>query len=773
MLHHLTLQRRLHRLSFVLVYIVLIISLAALVGWVLGIAFLKRPFGTDVAMNPLTATLFIISGIAFIVLKKDEKRYRYVSLTLTALVALVALLKLIGLLFQLNIPIDYFLLRHTLLQDGFTGADKMSMTVGAAVCFVLYSVILFLLSGKRINAFITGQVCIVFLLAIAWFSFIGYLFRVDIFYKVFTYIPMAIHAAVCFLLLALAALFVVPDKGIMWLLTSRYEASITARRLIPVAIILPTLLGFLRLGGHWQDMFTVEFGTAILVLSITILFLATIWYNATLLVAREKENEQTQDILRYNNSLLQNISDAIFSTDITLTIKTWNRHAETLYGFHSQDVMGKNLESVLKTEYPGESFQAIGEKFMANGYWAGELIHFTQAGHKLNVYISTSLLRNQKGEPTGTVTVVRDISQRKRAEELLIESELRLQSILDTYDGPIYAKDKEGRYIVWNKACEKTAGYTAAEAIGKSAEELFPADVARLAMERDEQIFASKKPRQFDWEWDTGNEKRMFSIILFPMYNAKGAVYGSCGLAIDITLRKALEQNLREFNTMLEKEVKERTILLQELTEHLHTVRETERIDIAREIHDELGQQMTVLKMDVSMLKRKLPAGDEAIDEKITEMTNMINQTINTIRRIASQLRPALLDDMGLTAAMEWHLKDVEKRFDIKTIFVYSDIPHALPEKIKTGMFRILQESLTNVARHANASTVEVALRYENHALQLTVTDNGKGFEPDKMTRKTLGLLGMKERAATMNGTYIIESRPGKGTVVKVKTVLE
>ncbi|MFT3702551.1 MAG: PAS domain S-box protein [Agriterribacter sp.] len=772
MLNHLKLQDRLHALSFVLVYIVLIISSAALAGWMLDIEFLKRPFSTDVAMNPLTAILLIISGIASIMLWKGGKAYRYPGLSLAGLVAILALIKLIGLHTQINIHIDHFLLKNKLLQDGLT-VDKLSMTVGASICFVLNSAILFLLSSNRVKAFIISQVCIIVLLAIAWFSFIGYLYDVDIFYKLFTYVPMAIHAAVCFLLLALASLFVTPDKGIMQLLTSKYEASITARRLIPIAIILPTLLGFIRLGGYWHQAYTLEFGTAALILSITILFMISIWYNATLLVAREKENEKVQDILRYNDSLLQNISDAIFSTDISLNIRTWNRHAEILYGYAAAEVIGKNLEAVLRTAYPGESFEAIGKHFMEKGSWAGELTQFTKSGDKLNVYISTSLLRDQNNVPTGTVTVVRDISQRRKAEDLLAESELRLQSIIDTYDGPIYAKDKEARYIVWNKACEKTAGYTAMEAIGKSADELFPPAAAKLARERDEEIFALKMPRQFDWEWDVGTQKKLFSIILFPMYNSKGEVYGSCGLAIDITSRKELEKNLREFNTKLEKEVEERTILLRELTEHLNTVRETERMEIAREIHDELGQQMTVLKMDVLMIKRKLPGGDNEIDEKIDEMVDMINQTINTIRRIASQLRPAVLDDMGLTAAMEWQLKDMEKRFNITTLFVHNDIPPVLSEKTKTGMFRILQESLTNVARHSNASRVEATLTYENNKLQLTVKDNGKGFDLDKMTRKTLGILGMKERAAAMNGTYLIESTPGKGTLIKVETAPE
>ncbi len=261
-------------------------------------------------------------------------------------------------------------------------------------------------------------------------------------------------------------------------------------------------------------------------------------------------------------------------------------------------------------------------------------------------------------------------------------------------------------------------------------------------MERDKEIYISKKPIQYEWEWQRAGESKIFSIILFPMYNLRGELYGSCGVALDITSRKKLEQNLREFNIELEKEVKQRTILLRELAAHLNTVRENERIEIAREIHDELGQQMTVLKMDISWLKRKLPDAELEVSEKLNELIDMVNQTINTVRRIASELRPGVLDHLGITAAIEWQLKELEKRTGIKTKFTYADVPAALPEKVKTGVFRILQESLTNVARHANASSVEVDLTGAGKKLVLRIADNGDGFDSNNMTRKTLGLLG-------------------------------
>lgn len=774
MLNNVKLQHKLYKWSFVLVYAVLFISASVIAAWMLNIDFLKGSLHVRIAMNPMSAVLFILSGISFLLLKKEKITYRYAGYAIAAFISVTALVKLIGLYPPLDIRIDYFVLGSKLMQQQ-QGVieDTSAMSIASAVCFFFNGIVLFLISSKQSRFFFAGQVGIVFMLIVAWFSIIGYLYRVDAFYRLFTHVPMAVYSALCFLMLSFAHLFAYSNQGIMYLLTSRYTAGITARRLIPMAIIIPTLLGFLRLLGHWYEIFSVEFGIAILVLSIMLIFLAVIWYNATLLINREKENEKAEEMLRYNATLLQNISDAIFSTDLELKIKSWNRHAETLYGFKSWEVMGKDLARILRIEYPLESIQSVAEEVRSKGYWAGELVHRTKSGGRLNVYISTSLLRDQNNNPTGTVSVVRDITLRRRGEELLIESELRLQTILDTYEGPIYAKDGEGKYFVWNKACERMTGYNMKQALGKTTDELFLEDELEQALQRDKELFASKKSLEYEWEWNDNGDKKIFSFVLFPMYNIKGEIYGSCGMALDITTRKKLERKLREFNTELEKEVKQRTILLRELAAHLNTVRENERITIAREIHDELGQQMTVLKMDMSWLKRKLTNVSPEANEKIDDLLSMINQTIATVRRIASELRPGVLDHLGLTAAIDWQLKELEKRLNIKTEFVSENVPGMLPEKIKTGVFRILQESLTNVARHANATIVEASLKFENKKLRLQVTDNGNGFDIEKANHKTLGILGMKERAAAMNGVYIIESNPGKGTTVKVEVEVE
>jgi len=210
---------------------------------------------------------------------------------------------------------------------------------------------------------------------------------------------------------------------------------------------------------------------------------------------------------------------------------------------------------------------------------------------------------------------------------------------------------------------------------------------------------------------------------------------------------------------------------LRQLATHLQTIRESERTHMAREIHDQLGQQLTGLKMDLVWINKK--AGDHSpeIKMKITDTLKLVDETVHTVRRIATQLRPSILDDLGLVAAMEWQSEEFQRRSEIKTIF-RSDVNYLdVPPEMATGFFRIYQECLTNVMRHAKASVVTATLDLKSASLHLTVVDDGEGFNSTEIeNKKTLGLLGMKERTLLMGGSCEITGKPGKGTTVVIIT---
>lgn len=233
----------------------------------------------------------------------------------------------------------------------------------------------------------------------------------------------------------------------------------------------------------------------------------------------------------------------------------------------------------------------------------------------------------------------------------------------------------------------------------------------------------------------------------------------------------AMSGKIRQAHDRLAQQVAETEQMndqLRDLSAYLQNIREEERIHIAREMHDELGQLLTGFKMDVISVKRKLGQPiDPQILKRLETMETSSDEAIKFVRKLSSELRPSLLDDLGLIAALEWHSQEFEKRYSIRTVFHSEMADIGVSALIGTGLFRIFQESLTNIARHSNAHQVKASLKLNNASLKLTVTDDGKGFEPDEQS-KTLGLLGMKERAIMIGGELDICSNPGRGTTITV-----
>jgi PAS domain S-box-containing protein len=234
------------------------------------------------------------------------------------------------------------------------------------------------------------------------------------------------------------------------------------------------------------------------------------------------------------------------------------------------------------------------------------------------------------------------------------------------------------------------------------------------------------------------------------------------GFTIDVTERRRAEEEVRRSREQLS-----------DLSAHIDGAREVERASIAREIHDELGQALTALRMDVAWLRMRLPAGSEVTLSKLRGMEELIDETISRARRICSELRPGVLDDLGLEAAVEWQGQEFERRTGVRCEVVSTlQPPPPLDRDLSTALFRILQESLTNVARHAEATRVRVALRQEGGRIVLEVSDDGRGTGAPPAGRRPLGVLGMRERARRLGGTLNITSADGRGTVVQVSIPL-
>jgi signal transduction histidine kinase len=242
-----------------------------------------------------------------------------------------------------------------------------------------------------------------------------------------------------------------------------------------------------------------------------------------------------------------------------------------------------------------------------------------------------------------------------------------------------------------------------------------------------------------------------YLTVKFPIYDDEGAINGLCGISTDITdIKKAQEQLRRLSGSIMASQEKERTA-------------------IARELHDELGQVLTALRMDSVWLAEHVQNGDSKAAVRAAKMCELIDATIDEVRGLATRLRPGVLDHLGLIDALEWYAAEFEKRTGIACSFHSLNIPK-VDDITATAAYRIAQEALTNVARHSFATRVRITLKADTGVLTLAVIDNGQGFHLRKITQaECLGLAGMRERAGLIGGSLEIKSRPHKGTQVYLR----
>lgn len=264
------------------------------------------------------------------------------------------------------------------------------------------------------------------------------------------------------------------------------------------------------------------------------------------------------------------------------------------------------------------------------------------------------------------------------------------------------------------------------------------------------------------WNWegrvwiDAWNDVKWINLRATPQALGQGAV-GWDGIMTNITDSRQERAELVHSRARLA-----------ELTDHIEQVKEQERSRIAREIHDDLGGNLTAIKMALAMLAARLP-DDPALHDKAAYLDGLVDRTIDAVHRISLDLRPPMLD-LGLVAALEWQAREFEKQSGIACILRAADKEIALGEDQATALFRIFQEALTNIAKHAGATRVTVTLRRQRQQLQLTITDNGRGIAPaDRLKPHSFGLRSMGERARALGGTMALSAAPGGGTMVDIK----
>lgn len=401
-------------------------------------------------------------------------------------------------------------------------------------------------------------------------------------------------------------------------------------------------------------------------------------------------------------------------------------------------------------------------------------------------------------------TPFESVSEGKNTQLALLEGEEFLRLLIENVrEYAVFQLDTRGHVVSWNAGAQRLKGYRAEEVLGKYISLFYDPNEARSGKPEYNLAKAARVGECKDEGWRVRKDGSRFwaSVLITAVKDSSGNLRGFLKITRDTTDRRAREALLKEAKETLELRAEQRAAILAKvnldlrqeinvrqraegdlrksleqlraLAARLQLVREEERTLVAREMHDELGQACTAIKMDLAAIGRKATKRQTQIRVRVDSALELVDMMIFTVRRIASELRPRTLDHLGLTAALEGQAQEFENHTGIRCIVALPQEQLALDSEHATAIFRIFQESLTNVARHAQATRVNARLEIHENQLILVVQDNGRGFDESQLSvRRSLGLVGMQERALLLNGEFKIEGVPGSGTKVTLRIPL-
>lgn len=464
---------------------------------------------------------------------------------------------------------------------------------------------------------------------------------------------------------------------------------------------------------------------------------------------------------------------AVISVDESQTIVLFNPEAEAIFRCSATEAIGGPLDRFIPAavrrahRHHVASYDGSSGDHGARTMGGDRILTGMRAdGEEFPIEASISIAAVE-GRKLYTV-ILRDVSERVKFQEEL----KRYADIVDSSGDAIISRSLEGRITTWNPAAGRLFGYSMDEMMGEPISRLYspqtPVDQKELTLRavNGESIVNFETVRRHKDGSDIS-----VAITLSLVRDMAGRVTGSSAIYRDMSERKRMESELRRLiqeQRRAETELRESRDRLRELSSALQSIREEEKTRIARELHDELGQALTALKMDAAAIESELEREQNALRKRTSDMKQLIDTTVASVRRISADLRPVMLDNLGLVPTLEWLASDFSQRSGVK---VELDIPEenlGVSGDAATAIFRIAQEAMTNVSRHAGADRVVIELKRRGGNVVVRIRDNGKGFtRSDTRKARSFGLLGMRERAYVLGGELKISTPQGGGTQIE------
>ncbi|MBV8514703.1 MAG: PAS domain S-box protein, partial [Acidobacteria bacterium] len=459
---------------------------------------------------------------------------------------------------------------------------------------------------------------------------------------------------------------------------------------------------------------------------------------------------------------IENVQDyAVFMLNPDGYIATWNAGAQRIKGYLPSEIIGQHFsrfypEEDVRDDYPQKLLEVAKEE----GRVEAEGWRVRKDGSQFWARVTITAVRDSTGKLIGFGKVTRDLTEHRRAELALRRSEERSRLFVEAVqDYAIFMLDREGNIITWNIGAQRIKGYKPSEIIGHHFSRFYPEEDIRNGKPAWELEVAIREGRFEDEGWRLRKDGSKFwaNVIITPLRDSSGEVLGFTKVTRDFTDRMTAEKSLQAS----QRKLKESEKSLRDLSLHLLRIQDEERRRIGREIHDSLGQYLSVLKMKLDSM-----SGTQITPPELNECASLADECVKEVRTISYLLYPPLLDERGLTSAIPWYLEGFSKRSGIKTTFHASKDFVRLSRDSELVLFRVLQESLTNVQRHSGSESADICISHTDRTMTMRIRDRGKGVPIevleesgcDWMGSPGVGLRGMSERLRQLGGTLKISS---------------
>jgi PAS domain S-box-containing protein len=454
-----------------------------------------------------------------------------------------------------------------------------------------------------------------------------------------------------------------------------------------------------------------------------------------------------------------------------------NKAFEAWSGYSREEILGKSIVKLGFWVRKEDREAFIHKLYDTENVEDMEIDWKTGRGDVKRLLFSARLIDTPRGK--FVLYIGRDITERKTMERVLRESERRLSDIIEFLPDATFVIDREGTVIAWNRAMEEMSGVSKKDMIGKSNHVYAIPFYGRRRKLLIDMVGELNEDDDSKYIYVKRNGHTIYAeAFTEALYGGRGAcLWGTAAALLDEHgNRVGAIESIRDIteHSMAEERLRSSYEELRRLSAHIEEVRENERAAIARELHDVLGQILAVINMDLRWLNKKIPAHEKQLLGKVTAALTLVKQATRTVQKVSSGLRPVVLDDFGLAAAIDHALKEFRDQTGITTSLVIDGTVTDIDKDTSIALYRIFQEALTNVMRHSEATHVEVSLQVEGDDVQLMVRDNGRGISKQQISDwNSLGILGMRERVSFIGGRIDIAGSSGAGTCITVDLPLK